>query len=181
VVRVLTLCAVAALVAGCSGSDGGNAAGGSAASTLAPGQTGDVGGTGVATTLAPTTTFMPSCATMPTAAAIGAAIGVPMGDGQVTGSGTCQYQGLNDQSRTVTLSLFTDPADQAAFTDLQKSLGAPKPYKDAKLPGAQVGADSTLFVTANGAVYTVLTQATDQTAAEQVPLSAALLAEWLTL
>ncbi|MFM2078850.1 MAG: hypothetical protein RJA49_2740 [Actinomycetota bacterium] len=180
-VRVITLCAVAALVAGCSGSDGGGTADGSSATSPAPGQTGDVGATGPTTTIAPTTTFMPDCAGMPTPAAIGAAIGVPVADGQVTGSGTCQYLGLNDQSRTVTLSLFTDPADQAAFNDLQSSLGAPKPYKDAKIPGAEVGADSTLFVTANGAIYTVLTLVTDQSPAEQVPLSAALLAEWLTL
>jgi hypothetical protein len=40
--------------------------------------------------------------------------------------------------------------------------------------------DSTLFITANGAVYTVLTNVTGGALSDQVALSAAVLQTWLT-
>lgn len=49
------------------------------------------------------------------------------------------------------------------------------------LAGAQMGVDSTLFIIANGAVYTVLTNDTGGALSQQVPLSAAVLQQWLTL
>lgn len=178
--RVLVLCTIAVLVPACS-SDGGNATDGTPATTLPSGSSVVPGDTGPTTTLAPTTTFMPDCAAMPTTEAISKAVGIPVDVGQVVGSGTCQYLGVNDQSRSVLLGMYTDPVDQAAFTDLQTSLGPTTPYTDAALPGAQVGVDSTLFVAANGAIYTVLTMVNDTPVAEQVPLSAAVLAAWLPL
>jgi len=42
-----------------------------------------------------------------------------------------------------------------------------------------LGADGTVFVTVNGAIYTVLSQLTGGTAAEQAPLSLAVLQTWL--
>ena len=118
---------------------------------------------------------------MPTVADLTAAVGVPLSEGQVTASGTCQYLGLNDQSKVLTLSLFTDPVDQASFTDLQSSLGAPVPLADSPISGVMVGADSSVFVSANNAMYVVLTQVTSGTAADQVPLSVAVLQKWLAL
>jgi len=180
VFRVLALLTIAALAPACS-SDGGATNAGSTVATVAPGGSGETDGSGPTTTLAPTTTFMPDCSAMPTTEAISAAVGIPVDVGQVVGSGTCQFLGLNDQSKSVTLGMYTDPVDQAAFTDLQTSLGATTPYPDAALPGAQVGVDNSLFVVANGAIYTVLTMVTDQSPTEQVPLSAALLKAWLPL
>ena len=180
VFRVLALLTIAALAPACS-SDGGATNAGSTVATVTPGGSGATDGSGPTTTLAPTTTFMPDCSAMPTTEAISAAVGIPVDVGQVVGSGTCQFLGLNDQSKSVTLGMYTDPVDQAAFTDLQTSLGATTPYPDAALPGAQVGVDNSVFVVANGAIYTVLTMVTDQSPAEQVPLSAALLKAWLPL
>jgi hypothetical protein len=131
------------------------------------------------TSLAPTTTFMPDCSLMPTAADISADVGVPLAEGTVVGTGTCQYSGLNDQSQVVQLAVYLDPADQAAFSDLQASLGTPVAYMDPALADAFVGADSTLFVTANGAIYTARVAVTGATAAEQVPLAAKVLTRWL--
>lgn len=172
---IVTTSLAALLLVACSddGDDAGGADSTVSGATLAPGET-------VPPTIAPTTTFIVDCALMPRVGDISTAVGVPLADGQVTGSGTCQYLGLNDQSKSVTLSVFTDPVDQAAFTDLQASLGAPTPYTDPALAGAQVGVDSTLFITANGAVYTVLTNVTGGAASEQVALSAAVLTLWLT-
>jgi hypothetical protein len=170
---IITLSFVTVPLVACSSDDGGN----SAASGSTTADSSLIAGS----TLAPTTTFIPDCGQMPTAADVSAAVGVPVADGEVVGSGTCQFLGVNDQSKSVLLSLFNDPADQASFNDLQTSLGAPTPYTDPALPGAQVGVDSTLFVTANGAIYTVLTNVTDASTAEQVPLSAAVLTKWLTL
>lgn len=131
--------------------------------------------------LAPTTTFMADCALMPTAADISAAVGVPLAEGTVTGAGTCQYLGVNDQSLNVLLAIHLDPADQAAFTDLQASLGTPVAYMDPALSGAFVGADATLFVTANGAIHTARVEVTGGPATEQIPLAAKVLARWLAL
>ena len=177
VARAIAITSLAALLIVACSDDSDEAGGGDttvAGATLAPGET-------VAPTIAPTTTYIPDCGMMPTAGDISAAVGVPMADGQVVGSGTCQYLGLNDQSLLVTLSLFTDPADQATFADLQASLGAPTPYADPALVGAQVSVDSTLFITANGLLYTVFTNVTGAPLNEQVALSAAVLAKWLTL
>ncbi len=128
-----------------------------------------------------TTTFMPDCTAMPTAADISAAVGVPMADGTVVGSGSCQYLGANDQSKTVALSLFLSAADQATWNDLQASLGTPTPYADAALPGAVVAPDGTLYVTANDAIYTVRVEVSGAAASEQLPAAAQLLARWLAL
>jgi uncharacterized lipoprotein NlpE involved in copper resistance len=171
---IVTTSLVALLLVACS-DDSNDAAGSTTVpgATLAPGET-------LAPTIAPSTTFAPDCGQMPRVGDISTAVGVPLSDGQIVGSGTCQYLGLNDQSKSVTLSVFTDPVDQAAFTDLQASLGAPTPYTDPALAGAQVGVDSTLFITANGAVYTVLTNVTGGALSDQVALSAAVLQTWLT-
>jgi hypothetical protein len=175
VARAIITCSLTVtLFAACSGDDNSDSSAGGteAVATAAPGET-------VAPTIAPTTTFFPDCGLMPSPVDISAAVGVPLADGTVVGSGTCQYLGLNDQSLSVTLSLFTDPVDQASFTDLQASLGTPVPYDDSALPGAQVGVDSTMFLTSNGAVYTVLTNVTGGPSAEQVGLSAAVLRAWV--
>lgn len=177
VARLLALTAIAAVAAACSGGDDDKAVSGG--TTPSGDSVFTVDSDPTTTTIAPTTTFMPDCADMPTAADVSAAVGVPMADGAVVATGTCQYLGLNDQSRSVTVAVFSDPGDQATFNDLQASLGAPTPLDDPALAGAQVGVDGTVFITANGAIYTVLTQATDGSAAEQVPLSAAVLKAWL--
>lgn len=129
--------------------------------------------------LATTTTFMPTCSLMPTAADIGADVGVPLAEGTVIGTGTCEYLGLNDQSSNVLLAVYLDPGDQAAFTDLQASLGTPVAYLDPVLGDAFIGADSTLYVSANGAIYTARVAVTGAPAADQVPLAAKVLARWL--
>jgi hypothetical protein len=144
--------------------------------TLAPGATLLPGETG-----APQTTFMPDCGRMPTAEALSAAVGVPLDLGFVIATGTCEFRGLNDQTRTVVLSLFTDPADQTTFLDLQSSLGSPVPLGDAELPDALVGANSVVYLTTAEGLYTVLTMVTDATPAEQVPLSVTVLKQWLAL
>jgi hypothetical protein len=160
-----------------------SSSGGSAATTTTPQTTTtaarDLGTPAPGLTFGPTTSFIANCAHMPSAKDISAAVGVPMADGQVIGAETCEYLGLNDQSKTVRLSKFADAGDQAQFTDLQSSLGASKPLKDPALPNAMVGATSTVYITANGSIYTVQTAVTDGTPASQVPLSVALLKSWL--
>ncbi len=177
--RLLVICSIAALTLAACSSDGGN---GSADGSTSPDGSSVVRTTAVGdTTIAPTTTFVPDCTLMPRPGDLSQLVGIPLGEGQVVGSGTCQYLGLNDQSKSLTLALLSDPVDQAAWNDLQASLGTPTPYTDPALPGALVGADSTLYLTANGAVYTVLTQVTGGAAAEQLPQSAAVLTFWLKL
>jgi len=175
VVRILALSAVVALSAACSGGGDGDASESSGISGSTVGQS----STTVSTTIAPTTTFIPDCSIMPNATDLSALVGVPVSDGFVTGAGTCQFLGLNDQSKSLTLAQLTDAGDQAAWADLQASLGTPTPFDDPALPGALVGADSTLYIVTNGATYTVLTLVTGASAAEQIPLSAAVLTAWL--
>ncbi len=131
--------------------------------------------------LAPQTTTIPDCGQMPTNTELSTLVGVPLDLGFVTGSRTCEFTGLNDQSRSVVLSLFTDPADQASFLDLQASLGEPTALDDAELAGAMVGGNSVVYLSTPEGLYTVRTTVTDATAAEQVPLSIAVLKHWLTL
>lgn len=147
-----------------------------AAVTLAPGATSLTG-----ESLAPQTTFMPDCSQMPPAASLSTLVGVPVDEGQVTGAGTCEFLGVNDQSLSVVLSLYTDPADQAAFIDLQGSLGASTPLNDPALAGALVSPNSLLYVTANNATYAVQVMVTAGTPAEQLPLAVAVLTAWLAL
>lgn len=125
------------------------------------------------------TTFIANCTQMPDLAAISAIVGIPLADGQVVGAGTCQYIGLNEQNRVITLGRLTDPGDQATFNDLQLSLGASAPLNDATLVNAMVDPSSLVYINANGAIYTVRTLITDATPAEQVPMSAAVLHLWL--
>lgn len=125
------------------------------------------------------TTFIVSCGLMPDAAALSAIVGIPLADGQVVGAGTCEYRGLNEQTRVITLGLLTDAGDQATFNDLQASLGTPTPLSDPTLVGAVVDSSSLVWMHTNGAVYTVRTLTTDATPAEQVPLSVAVLHAWL--
>ncbi|MEI7547194.1 MAG: hypothetical protein WCK21_03940 [Actinomycetota bacterium] len=130
-------------------------------------------------TLAPTTTFMPDCRPMPTPAALSAIVGIPMADGTVIATGTCEYRGLNDQTRVVTLSLFTDPADQAAFKDLVASVGSTLPLAGSSVAGAAVGPDARVFVAANNAIYAVQTNVTNAPMSQQVSTSVKVLAAWL--
>ncbi|MCE9623499.1 MAG: hypothetical protein K8R99_14270 [Actinomycetia bacterium] len=125
------------------------------------------------------TTFIANCSQMPDVAAISAIVGIPLADGQVVAAGTCQYIGLNEQTRVITLSLFSDPVDQATFNDLELSLGASAALNDPALPNALVDPSSLVYLNANGVIYTVRTMITDATPAEQVPLSAAVLRLWL--
>jgi hypothetical protein len=164
-------------VAACS-DDGSSSPTGSnpAGATVAPGGT-----TVTGETFAPQTTFMPDCVQMPSAADLSAQVGVPMDLGQVTGSGTCEFLGLNDQSRSVVLSLLVDPNDQAAFLDVQASLGVAVPLNDPALVDAMIGGNSVLYVTTAKGLYSVQTMVTDATPAEQLPLSVAVLKQWLTL
>jgi len=125
------------------------------------------------------TTFIANCAQMPEAAAISAIVGIPLADGQVVAAGTCQYVGLNEQNRVITLGLLLDLGDQATFNDLQLSLGASAPLNDPTLVNAMIDPSSLVYINTNGAIYTVLTLITDATPAEQVPMSAAVLHLWL--
>ena len=79
------------------------------------------------------------------------------------------------------LSLFSDPGDQAAFIDLQTSLGASAPLNDPALTDAQVGPTSVVYISTNNAIYTVQAMVTDGSASDQVTLSAAVLKAWLAL
>ena len=125
------------------------------------------------------TTFIANCTQMPATADIAAIVGIPLADGQVIGAGTCQFLGLNKQNRVITLSLLTDPGDQATFNDLELSLGASAPLNDSTLVNALVDPSSLVYINANGAIYAVRTLITDATPTEQVPLSAAVLHLWL--
>ena len=125
------------------------------------------------------TTFIANCAQMPDVAALSAIVGIPLAEGQVVETGTCQYLGLNDQTRVITLILLTDTSDQARFNDLESSLGAGTPLDDPALVGAVVDPTSLVYINANGAIYAVRTLITDGTSAEQVPLSVAVLHLWL--
>jgi len=132
-------------------------------------------------TLGPTTTFMPTCEQMPTPADLSAIVGIPLDLGIVIATGTCEYRGVNDQTRVVTLGLLTDPADQASFRDFLTSVGTTTPLTDTAVAGATLGPDNTVFVFANDAVYTVQTNVNDSPMSEQVPLSVAVLTKWLKL
>ena len=70
---------------------------------------------------------------------------------------------------------------QANWNDLQASLGTPTPYADPSLPGALTALDGTLYVTANGAIYTAKVEVNGAPATQQVAVAAQLLARWLTL
>ncbi|HAP77538.1 MAG TPA: hypothetical protein DCR14_15840 [Acidimicrobiaceae bacterium] len=130
-------------------------------------------------TAGPTTTFMPTCAGMPDPATISSLVGIPVADGEVVEAGTCQFLGVNDQSRVVFLKALIDPTDQAEFTDLQSSLGESVPMADPA--GSMMGPDGTVYLTSNGTIYTVLTMVTDGSPVEQAPQSAAVLKAWLGL
>ncbi len=125
------------------------------------------------------TTYIADCAQMPTPAAISAIVGIPLADGQVIAAGTCEFRGVNEQNRVITLGLLIDPGDQASFNDVQLSLGPSTPLADGTLINAFVDLTSLLYISANGAIYTVRTVITDATPPEQVPLSVAVLHMWL--
>lgn len=131
-------------------------------------------------TLGPTTTFMPDCVTMPTPADLSTAAGIPLADGIVIATGTCEFRGLNDQARVVTLGLLTDPADQASFNDFIASVGASTPLNDPTVEGALLGPDSTVYVVTDHGIYTVQTNVTDAPMADQTAVSLKILAKWLT-
>lgn len=130
------------------------------------------------TTAVSSTSIMPNCDGLAAPATISTAVGVPVAPGQVTGSGTCQYLGLNDQSKSVTLSKLVTAADQQNWNDLQTTLGAPAPYADPALPGALLGADGTLYLTTKGAIYAAQVNVTGGAAKDQVAQAAALLKTW---
>jgi hypothetical protein len=175
--RVFALCTLLVLGVACSDDEGSDSTsvatlpGGGTA--VAPGGTGEIALT--------TTTLMPDCAAMPTPADLSTLVGVALDTGQVTQAGTCEFLGLNDQSRSVVLSKLVDPVDQTAFTDLQASLGASTPLDDPALPGAMVSPTSLLYMPADGAIYVVQVLVTDQTPAEQLPLAVSVLTAWLAL
>jgi len=127
------------------------------------------------------TTFIENCSQMPSAPALSGIVGIPLADGQVVGAGTCQFLGLNEQSRVITLALLTDIGDQTIFNDLQVSLGPSTPLTDPTLVNAFVDPTSLVYINANGSIYTVRTLITDATPAEQVPLSVAVLHVWLNI
>ena len=150
---------------------------------------GSGGGSPVATTIpgllttpsyafGPTTTFMPDCAGMPTSADLVPIVGIPLGDPLVIATGTCEYRGLNDQTRVITLGLLTDPVDQAKFNELLASVGTTTPLSDPTMPGATIGPSNTVFVVFNGGIYTVVTSVNDQPIEQQYPISVAVLAMW---
>lgn len=142
------------------------------------------GGVGTSDTrdpsLGPTTTFMPNCSVMPTPAELLPILGLPVDEGIVTGSGTCEFRGLNDQSYAVTLALFTDPVDIASFNDLVASSGINTPLNDPTVPGAAVGPDNVVFVIAPNGIYTARTHVNDTPLEQQIPISVAILAKWLS-
>lgn len=165
--------------AACSDDDGGTTAGPTtvAPSTLAPDATNPVTGE----SLAPQTTFMPDCGRMPTPADLSAAVGIAIDVGQVTGPSTCEYFGLNDQSLTVTLSIFSTAEEIAAFNDLVAGSGTPTPLNDPAIPDAQISPDYQVYATANNAIYVVRTRVTGGEPTAEVAPAAAILARWLAL
>lgn len=148
-----------------------------AASTLPPDATDPLTGE----SLAPQTTFMADCGRMPTPADLSTAVAVPMDVGLVTGPSTCEYLGLNDQSKSITLSIFSTPEEVASFNDLVASTGTPTPLNDPAIPDAQISPDYTVFVTANNAIYVVRTRVAGGDLTAEVAPSAAVLARWLAL
>lgn len=171
--RVVTLTALAIAsalgAAACSDSSGG----GSAAATTIAGLL-----TTPSYTFGPTTTFMPDCSAMPSPAELVPLVGIPLDNGIVIATGTCEFRGLNDQTRVITLSLFTDPVDIANFNDLLASVGTTTPLNDATVPGATIGPSNSVFVVLSGAIYTVVTSVNDQPLDQQYPISVAVLAMW---
>ena len=124
------------------------------------------------------TTYISDCSLMPTSESISAIVGIPLDDGPVVAAGTCQFSGLNEQSRTITLTVLQDPGDIATFYDLEVSLGASALLNDPALPDMSVDPTSLVYVYANGFVYSVRAVITGGTPAEQVPLAAAVLKMW---
>jgi hypothetical protein len=122
---------------------------------------------------------MPTCDSLIDPKLLLGAVGIPMAPGKVIGAGTCQDLGLNDQSKSVTLAKLTGAVDQSNWNDLQSSLGAPTPYTDPTLPGAQLGADGTLILMSNGAIYGAQVNITGGAAKDQVAQAAAILKVWL--
>jgi len=133
------------------------------------------------TTLGPTTTFMHNCTQMPTVTELSKLVGVPLAPGAVTGTGTCQYNALNNQSKFVLLTLLTAKADILAFQDLQHSLGASQPLIVKGAKGARVGADHSVWVDMNHTLYVVRTNVTAKPPVLQVPLSVKVLERWVQL
>ncbi len=118
---------------------------------------------------------------MPEVADLTAAVGLPMDVGQVTAPTTCQFLGLNDQSRSITLTIFTDPVDIATFNDLQTSLGASTPSTDPEIAGAMVGPEFVLYISANSALYVVQARVTGGDLAGEIAPASAILKRWLAL
>ena len=175
-IRVTGVCLLLLAATACSDDSKSGSPSTQPIATLTPGTTDNSGNT------VPTqSTFMPDCTQMPSAAELNAVLGVTLDQGQVIGSGTCEFLGLNDQSKYIVLSLFSDPGDQAAFIDLQTSLGASAPLNDPALTDAQVGPTSVVYISTNNAIYTVQAMVTDGSASDQVTLSAAVLKAWLAL
>jgi hypothetical protein len=176
-VRVLLACVLVVGVVACSDDDKGSSdVGGNtpAGETLPPGQAAPSDSSG------PTTTLMPDCGSMPTPAELTALVGVPIDTGRVTSTGSCEFVGLNDQSRFVLLTFLDDPTEQADMIALQESLGV-TPLNDPALPNAMVSSSSVVYVVTDAGIYTVQTLVTDAPAAEQAALSVAVLKQWLAL
>ena len=169
VLAVFTAVAGLSLVAGCSGDSLKESTPSSSSGTLG---TPDY-------SFGPTTTFMHNCSSMPSPAALSTLVGIPLADGTVIATGTCEFRGLNDQSRVITLGLLIDPVDQANFHDLVASVGTTTPLGDANVPAATLGPDSTVFALVNDAIYTVQTNVTDAPVADQIATSVAILGAWL--
>lgn len=148
-----------------------------AQATLPPNETNPLTGD----TFGPQTTFMADCGRMPTTADLLTATGVPFGEGLVSGPATCDYLGLNDQSKSITLSIFSTPEEIAEFNDLLASTGTPTPLNDPAVPDAQISPDYSVFVTANNAIYVVRTRITGADPTAEVAPAAAILAKWLAL
>ena len=99
----------------------------------------------------------------------------------VIATGTCEFRGLNDQNRVVTLSLLTDPVDIANFNDLVASVGTTSPLNDPAAPTAMIGPNHQVLAVTDRGIYGVVTLVNDSTPQEQYALSAAVLATWLAM
>ena len=153
--RVISLLVLTAALVGtaCGGDDSSSGKGPDSTPGLLPDPSYNFG---------PTTTFMSDCAVMPTPEELSAIVGIPLDIGAVIATGTCEFRGVNDQNRVVTLSQLTDAADIAAFNDLVMSVGTTTPLTDAPVDGMFIAPDHRIGIIVDGAIYIVESNITDR-------------------